>query len=75
MISMKNMEKMELKTGPGLRDTISHKLFKKEDVIEEIFKLGFYSEFHGFKQDIEVSIEFLILHIYQRFNKNSSCVL
>lgn len=52
MISIKNMEKYELKTGDGLKDTVSYKWFKKEEVLEEIQNVGFYSDFNDFKSEI-----------------------
>ena len=54
MIGMKNMKKYELKTGEGIRDVLPFKIFQKEAVLEEIVKLGFYSDFNDFKKDIEV---------------------
>eukprot|EP00947_MAST-08B_sp_MAST-8B-sp1_P003960 g3960.t1 len=53
MIGMKNMQKYELKTGEGIRDVVPFKLFNKEEVMEEILKLGFYSDFNDFRKDIE----------------------
>ena len=53
MIGMKNMEeRYKLKTGPGMRDVMPFKLFNKEEVIDEIKKLGFYSDFNDFKKEI-----------------------
>ena len=53
MIGMKNMEeRYKLKTGPGMRDVLPYKLFNKEEVVDEIKKLGFYSDFNDFKKDI-----------------------
>ena len=54
MIGMKNMEERYfLKTGPGMRDVVPFKLFNKEEVLDEIKKLGFYSDFNDFKKDIQ----------------------
>jgi dynein intermediate chain 3, axonemal len=54
MIGMKNMdERYGLKTGPGMRDVLPFKLFNKEEVLDEIKKLGFYSDFNDFKSDIK----------------------
>ena len=53
MIGMKNMEERYfLKTGPGLRDVLPYKLFNKEECLDEIKKLGFYSDFNDFKKDL-----------------------
>ena len=53
MIGMKNMKKYELKNGEGLRDVVPYKTFDKEWVQDEVNKLGFYSDFHEFRKDIE----------------------
>ena len=52
MISGKNMEKYELKTGGGLKDVVAFKEFDKEWVLAEIQEIGFYSEFFNFKEDV-----------------------
>ncbi|GBG24449.1 Cytoplasmic dynein 1 intermediate chain [Hondaea fermentalgiana] len=52
MISIKNMEKYELKNGDGLKDTVAYKFFNKEEVLEEIRSVGFYSDFNDFKGEI-----------------------
>ena len=54
MISMKNMEKYGLKTGSSLTDVLLFKMFNKTEVEEEIAKIGFYSDFHGFRTEIAV---------------------
>merc|ERR1719197_4800 len=46
------MEKYELKTGGGLKDTVAFKAFAKQWVLDEIQEIGFYSEFFNFKQDV-----------------------
>ena len=53
MMSMKQMDKYELKTGDGLKDTVRYKLFSKEWILEEIRAIGFYSAFNEFKDKIE----------------------
>ena len=54
MIGMKNMEeRYGLKTGSGMKDVLPFKLFNKEEVLDEIRKLGFYSDFNDFKKDIQ----------------------
>eukprot|EP00937_MAST-01D_sp_MAST-1D-sp2_P004869 g4869.t1 len=53
MISGKNMEKYELKTGGGLKDTVPFKKFDKAWVMAEIQDIGFYSEFFNFKADLD----------------------
>ena len=53
MMSMKQMDKYELKTGDGLKDTVLYKVFEKEWILEEIRSIGFYSAFNEFKDAIE----------------------
>ena len=53
MIGMKNMLKYELKTGEGVDDVVSMKVFNTEETKDEIIRLGFYSDFNDFKKDIE----------------------
>ena len=46
-------EQYNLKTGPGRKDTVSHKLFDKAEMLAEIIKLGFYSAWNDLRRDIE----------------------
>uniref|UniRef100_A0A7S2RYD5 WD repeat-containing protein 63 n=1 Tax=Mucochytrium quahogii TaxID=96639 RepID=A0A7S2RYD5_9STRA len=46
------MEKYELKTGTGLKDTLLFKWFDKQEILDEIQNLGFYSDFNDFKKEI-----------------------
>jgi hypothetical protein len=39
----KQMEKYALKTGPGRRDVLAYKTFNKDEMLEEVAKMGFYS--------------------------------
>ena len=65
MIGMKNMEERYfLKTGPGMRDVVPFKLFNKEEVLDEIKKLGFYSDFNDFKNFLFESIVFPIDNVF-----------
>ena len=50
---MKNMEKYELKTGAGITDVIPMKDFDKNWIVEEITSVGFYSDFHPFREAIK----------------------
>lgn len=54
MITMKPMEAMGLKTGPGLKDTVAFKTFNTEEVKAEIIAKGFYSAFHPVRAEIDV---------------------
>jgi hypothetical protein len=47
-VSNKQKEKYSL-------DNVSHKLFKKQESLEEAATLGFYSLFHEIKADLQVS--------------------
>ena len=53
-ISMKNMEKYNLKVGDGLGDTVDYRIFNKKEVLDEIQSVGFYSDFFVFKNEIKV---------------------
>ncbi|KDO32433.1 hypothetical protein SPRG_02909 [Saprolegnia parasitica CBS 223.65] len=52
MISMREMDTLGLKTGPGLKDTIDFKLFEKQAVLDEIAQVGFMCPFHAIRADI-----------------------
>jgi len=52
MISIKNMDKFELKTGDGLKETLPFKWFDREQVLNEVQELGFYSDFHSFRKEL-----------------------
>jgi len=54
MISNKNMEKYGLKTGPGLKDVLPYKEFNTEEIRDEILKIGFYSDFFNFKDELKL---------------------
>lgn len=54
LITMKPMEAMGLKTGPGLKDTVMWKTFNTEEVKAEIVAKGFYSPFHGVRAELDV---------------------
>ncbi len=51
-INNKQMEKYELKTGPGRKDTLPYKMFTKEEMLDEVAKVGFYSAWNDIKADI-----------------------
>ena len=73
MISGKNMDKYELKTGGGLRDVLPFKLFKKEWVKAEIQELGFYSDFFNFREHINMYPEddiLIISDVDEKYGEN-----
>lgn len=43
----------------GLTDGITHKLFKKNESLEEAQTMGFYSLFHEIKAELQVGLAFL----------------
>jgi len=63
MISMANMEKYEVKTGSGVKETVSFKWFNREQVMEEIQNIGFYSDFNDFKKELTAFSEEQVLII------------
>ncbi|CAK4624064.1 hypothetical protein LEN26_006346 [Aphanomyces euteiches] len=52
MISMREMDTLGLKTGPGLKDTIDYKVFDKQTILDEIAKIGFMCPFHEHRAEI-----------------------
>lgn len=52
-ISMKKLETYGLKTGDGVQDLVDSKVLSREALLEEIQKLGFMSDFHEAKADID----------------------
>jgi hypothetical protein len=48
------MEKYQLKTGEGVRDTVPFKLFNYQESMDEVQKIGFYSIFHEFRDELQV---------------------
>ena len=52
MMSMKQMDKYELKTGEGLKDTVAYKVFEKVHSRGNSSQ-GFYSAFNDYKNFIE----------------------
>jgi hypothetical protein len=51
-INNKQMEKYEMKTGTGRKDTLTHKVFIKDEMLDEVAKIGFYSAWNDIKADI-----------------------
>ena len=47
------MDKYGLKTGAGRRDVVAYKLFNREEMIEEVLKMGFYSAWNDIRKDVE----------------------
>lgn len=56
MISMREMEALGLKTGKGLRDTVTHKVFQKAEILGEIAHLGFLCPFHPVQEELKVLV-------------------
>ena len=54
-INNKQMEALDLKTGPGRHETIAYKIIAKADALAECISLGFYSAFHPLREQIKVS--------------------
>ncbi|OQS00410.1 hypothetical protein ACHHYP_03618 [Achlya hypogyna] len=52
MISMREMDTLGLKTGPGLKDTVDYKLFDKQKILDEIQQVGFMCPFHEHRAEI-----------------------
>ncbi|KAG3017635.1 hypothetical protein JG687_00005411 [Phytophthora cactorum] len=52
MISMREMETLELKTGSGLRETVEFKVFTRKEVLDQIAQVGFMCPFHEFRAEI-----------------------
>jgi hypothetical protein len=52
-ISNKQMEKYALKTGPGRKDVLGYKTFIKEEMLDEVLKMGFYSAWNDIKADVQ----------------------
>ena len=49
----KQMEKYEVKTGPGRKDTVAYKLFNKKEMLDEVIALGFYSAWNDIKKEVD----------------------
>lgn len=54
MISMREMETLELKTGPSLKETILYKSLKTDVVLQDIQTVGFMNPFFAFRKEITV---------------------
>ncbi|RHY32300.1 hypothetical protein DYB32_002680 [Aphanomyces invadans] len=52
MVSMREMDTLGLKTGPGLKDTIDFKEFDRQTILDEIAKVGFMCPFHEHRAEI-----------------------
>nr|CCA22350.1 conserved hypothetical protein [Albugo laibachii Nc14] len=53
MISMREMEALGLKTGKGLRDTVTHKVLEKEVILSEIAHVGFLCPFYPIRDELK----------------------
>lgn len=51
-INNKQMESYKLKTGPGRKDTVVFQSFTKDEMLEEVAKIGFYSAWNDIKGDV-----------------------
>ncbi|KAF0692683.1 Aste57867_16254 [Aphanomyces stellatus] len=52
MISMREMDTLGLKTGPGLKETIDFKVFDRQTILDEIAKVGFMCPFHEHRAEV-----------------------
>jgi hypothetical protein len=57
------MEKYEMKTGGGRKDTVPYKTFNKEEMLDEVLKMGFYSAWNDIKSDVQAydGVEMLVV--------------
>lgn len=52
-LSNKQMDTYGLKTGGGRKDTVQHKVFKRDEMLDDAAKFGIYSAWGNVKKDIE----------------------
>jgi len=52
MISMREMDTLGLKIGPGLRETVEYRIFDKQHILDEIQQVGFMCPFHEHRAEI-----------------------
>ncbi|RHY01402.1 hypothetical protein DYB36_002923 [Aphanomyces astaci] len=52
MVSMREMDTLGLKTGPGLKETIDFKVFDRQTILDEIAKVGFMCPFHEHRAEV-----------------------
>ena len=52
-----------MKTGGGRKDTVPYKTFNKEEMLDEVLKMGFYSAWNDIKSDVQAydGIEMLVV--------------
>lgn len=52
MISMREMDTYELKTGPLIQDTVNYKIFSREYILDQVQQVGFMCPFHGIRKEV-----------------------
>ena len=52
-----------MKTGGGRKDTVPYKTFNKEEMLDEVLKMGFYSAWNDIKSDVQAydGVEMLVV--------------
>ena len=69
MMSSREMDTYELKTGPGAHETVNYKVFDRAYILDQVQQLGFMCPFHAHRKAIEKADTDQILIVADRDEK------